>query len=129
MAVLCAGLFFSVFPQVNAARPAHSTEVVLTVIRSDSLIPSDSTLAITVIAENKGTNVVEAIVTLVDSAAGDTIENWYPLFPPESVDSIVLFWNTKGAKAGSHTLSGIVAVPTDSFSTVNRLSRTVTVGR
>jgi hypothetical protein len=92
-------------------------------------MPSDSTLAITVIAENKGKSVVEAIVTLVDSTAGDTIEIWHPLFPPEGVDSIVMFWNTKGAKAGSHTLSGIAAVPTDSFSTVKVLSRTVTVGR
>jgi hypothetical protein len=129
LTVLCTGLFFSVFPQVNAVRPVHSTGVVLRAIRSDSLISADSTVPIMVIAENKGANVIEAIVSLVDSASGDTIENWYPLFPPESADSIVLFWDTKGAKSGNHTLSGILAVPTDSSSTVKRLSRTVTVVR
>lgn len=85
-------------------------------------------LLITVKVENKGVYVEEATVSLIDSASGDTIENWYPLLPPESADSTVVFWSTKGAKAGKHTLTAVLATPEDGNSSNNRFSHTVTVG-
>jgi hypothetical protein len=130
LAILAAGLLLSVFPQAQVSKPAESShDVMLTAIRSDSLVSLDSTLAITVVAENKGRNVVEAIVALVDSVSTDTLENWYPLFPPESSDSIVMFWNTKGVKTGSHTLSAVIVSSPAGNPSVVKLSRTTTVVR
>ena len=126
-AVLLAGSCFSVFPQNSAFPPAYSPSVLLTAIRSDSMIRLDSTLPVTVVAENKGKNVVEAVVSLIDSAGGDTLEYWYPLFPPESPDSIVIFWNTRGAKPGRHTLTAVLVTPADSNSPVPRVSRILTI--
>jgi hypothetical protein len=127
IAILLAGSCFSGFSQNLASPPAYSHGVALTALRSDSLIPLDSTLSVTVVAENKGKNVVEAVVILVDSASGDTLENWYPLFPPESADSIVMFWNTKGTKTGSHTLTAVLVAPADNNSPALRVSRNLTI--
>jgi hypothetical protein len=123
---LLAGVVFSAFSQ-SIDHPRHN--VLITAIQSDSVLSKDTTVAIKVFAENRGKDVVEAVVTLVDSIAGDTIENWYPLFPPESADSIVLFWNTKGKKTGAHILSGFIVVPAETTAAISRLSRTVTVNR
>jgi len=125
---LVAGVMFSAMSQTNVPPPA-SHDVALTAIKSDSILALDSTVAIKVFAENRSKNVVEAIVSLVDSVSNDTIEKWYPLFPPESADSIVLFWNTKGKKAGNHVLAGSLLVPAESATAASRLSHTVTVVR
>jgi hypothetical protein len=99
---------------------------VITVSSQDS-VTLDSTLVITIHAENKGRFVEEAVVSLIDSASGDTIENWYPLFPPESADSTVMFWNTKGAKAGNHMLKAVLVIPVDSNLADNEHKHIVTV--
>jgi hypothetical protein len=130
MVLLATGLVFSGFGQSNGQKTENSHGVTLTAITCDSLVPADSTLSIKVFAENKGADVVEAIVSLVDSASGDTLEYWYPLFPPESADSIVMFWNTKGTKAGSHTLSAVVVSPATGNNPASvKVSRTTTVVR
>jgi hypothetical protein len=130
VALLGAGLVFSGSGQSIGPKNDGSHGVTVTAITCDSLVPADSTLSIKVFAENKGADVVEAIVTLVDSASGDTLEYWYPLFPPESGDSIVMFWNTKGAKAGNHTLSAVVVSPAAGNNPASaRVSRTTTVVR
>jgi hypothetical protein len=128
--LLAAGLVFSGSGQTNGQKNDGSHGVTLTSITCDSLVPADSTLAIKVFAENKGSDVVEAIVSLVDSASGDTLEYWYPLFPPESADSIVMFWNTRGAKAGNHTLSAVVVSPAAGNNPASaRVSRITTIVR
>jgi hypothetical protein len=99
---------------------------VISVSSSDS-VTLDSTLVITIRAENRGRFVEEAVVSLIDSASGDTIENWYPLFPPECADSTMMFWNTKGAKAGNHTLKAILVIPLDSQPADNEQKHVVTI--
>jgi hypothetical protein len=95
-------------PQISA----HDASIV-SVSSSDS-ITLDSTLAVTVRAENRSRVVEEAVVSLIDSASGDTIENWYPLIPPESSDSTEMYWNTKGATVGTHTLKAVLLFLQDS---------------
>jgi hypothetical protein len=104
---------------------AHDASVVS--VSSPDSVTLDSTLIITIRVENKGRFVEEAVVSLIDSASGDTIENWYPLFPPECTDSTVMFWNTKGAKAGNHTLKAVLVIPLDSQPADNEHKHTVTV--
>jgi hypothetical protein len=103
----------------------HDASVVS--ICSRDSVALDSTLVITVRADNKGRFVEEATISLIDSASGDTIENWYPLFPPESADSTFMFWNTKGYKIGNHTLKAVLSIPLDGNPTDNEQKHTVTI--
>ena len=126
-------ILFLLFPLMNVVyaqelRPqgsVHDAEIVS--ISSQDSVTLDSTLVITIRAENKGRYVEEAIVSLIDSASGDTIENWYPLLPPESADSTMMFWNTKGSKAGNHTLKAVLVIPVDSNLADNEHKHNVTV--
>ena len=131
IAVAAFALIFSAFPQTQVPAPkrGNTASVEITALASDSAVKPDSILSVKVVAENKGRNVVVAVVTLVDSASGDTIDKWYPLFPPQSADSITLFWNTKAAAPGNHTLTGILTVYPDSTTPKSRLSRTISVSR
>jgi hypothetical protein len=111
--------------ELHPRASVHDASVVS--VSSPDSVTLDSTLIITIRAENKGRYVEEATVTLIDSASGDTIENWYPLLPPESADSTVMFWNTKGAKAGNHTLKAVLVIPVDSNLADNEHKHIVTI--
>src|SRR5271157_5752257 len=84
-------------------------------LSSPDSVARDSTLVVTLRAENRSRDVKEALVCLVDSATGDTIENWYPILPPQSLDSGTVFWNTKGVLPGKHVLRAILVFPNDSI--------------
>jgi hypothetical protein len=114
------------FTQGIPPRISVHDAAIMPLFSPDSVV-LDSTLVILVRAENRGRYVEEAMVSLVDSASGDTIENWYPLLPPESADSTLMFWNTKGAKAGKHTLKAVLVIPLDSKPADNEQKRTVKV--
>jgi hypothetical protein len=129
LTVLAAGLLSAIPAQDKAMAGDSSHDVVLTIIKSDSIVAQDSTVPIAIFAVNNGDNVVEATVSLVDNTTGDTIENWYPLFPPQSSDSIVLFWNTCGVKSGKHVLFAHLVNTADAAKPASNLFRTVTVAR
>jgi hypothetical protein len=129
LAVLAAGLLSRVPAQDKGLAIDSSHDIVLTIIKSDSIVIQDSTVPIAIFAANNGNDVVEATVSLVDNTTGDTIENWYPLFPPQSSDSIVLFWNTRGVKSGKHVLLAHLVNTADPAKPASNLSRTVTVTR
>jgi hypothetical protein len=99
---------------------------IISVVSKDS-VTIDSTIVISIRAQNLGRHVEEATVSLIDSASGDTIENWYPLLPPESSDSTEMFWNTKGTKVGKHSLKAVLAIPTDFFPSDNEMKHSITV--
>jgi hypothetical protein len=103
----------------------HTTEI--TSVSALDSVKIDSTLAVTLHAENRSRTVEEVTVSLVDSTSGDTIERWYPILPPESRDSSVILWNTKGAKPGRHTLRAILASSNDSIAHWSERTRVVTV--
>ncbi|HUI92766.1 MAG TPA: hypothetical protein VLX68_11015 [Chitinivibrionales bacterium] len=94
--------------------PVSSCDTANITLSSRDSVAHDSTLVLMVRVMNKSRRVAEAAVSLIDSASGDTIENWYPLIPPQSSDSTEIFWNTKGAKVGNHTLKAVYSLPQDS---------------
>ncbi len=112
------GLFLCLCPSLALAQTPPFTPVPSATpfisLSSPDTISADATVPLILHANNTSRDVKEFVVTLRDSASGDTIETWFPILPPQSQDSSSVFWNTKGAKPGRHVLKAILATAGDS---------------
>jgi hypothetical protein len=79
--------------EIPSSRLLQDTSVIWMAFKDT--ISEDSTLSIFIGAINSSRDVREAVVSLIDSTAGDTIQNWYPILPPQSTDSTLAFWTPK----------------------------------
>jgi hypothetical protein len=122
----CLGLFLLHYQAAFGQAPfAH--DVAVTALSSQSWVIADSTLSTSIEVANKGDKVEEISVFLIDSAFNDTIEQWFPVIEPNTTDTTVLFWNTKGAQSGKHTFIAVAVIASDANPGNNKLSQSVTV--